>query len=144
MPRTVTLAAVLPRPPARLYAMYLNPREHAAFTGAPVAIAARAGARFRAFGGSLTGTILQVVPNRLIVQSWRSSEFATRDLDSTLVLSFWRDPGGGRIELTHVNVADSDFAGVSEGWSKYYWVPWRAYLERTARGRRRQLKAAMG
>jgi hypothetical protein len=26
-------------------------------------------------------------------------------------------------ELTHVNVADRDFAGVSEGWFKYYWIP---------------------
>ena len=133
MPRTVTLAATLPRQPARLYAMYLDPRQHAAFTGAPVKIAARAGARFEAFGGALTGTILQVVANRLIVQSWRSTQFAKRDLDSTLVLSFWPDPAGGRIELTHVNVADTDFAGVSEGWSKYYWVPWRAYLERWER-----------
>ena len=58
------------------------------------------------------------MPGRLIVQSWRSSEFGRRELDSTLVL-----------QLTHVNVADSDFAGVSEGWSKYYFIPWRAYLE---------------
>lgn len=133
MPRIITLAAVLPRPPARLYAMYLNPREHAAFTGAPVKIAARAGARFEAFEGTLTGTILQVVSNRLIVQSWRSTNFGKRDLDSTLVLSFWPDPAGGRIELTHVNVADTDFAGVSEGWLKYYWTPWRAHLEKTSR-----------
>jgi hypothetical protein len=28
-----------------------------------------------------------------------------------------------------LNVADSDFAGVSEGWAKYYFIPWRAYLE---------------
>lgn len=137
MPRTVTLAAILPRPPARLYAMYLSPREHAAFTGAPVKIAARAGAPFKAFGGALTGSILQVVPNRLIVQSWRSTQFAKGDLDSTLILSFWPDPGGGRIELTHVNVADADFAGVSEGWSKYYWIPWRAYLERSTRPKSR-------
>jgi len=137
MPRTVTLATVLPRPPARLYSMYLDPREHAAFTGAPVKIAGRAGARFEAFGGALTGTILQVVPNRLIVQSWRSTKFAKRDLDSTLILTFWRDPGGGRIELTHVNVADTDFAGVSEGWSRYYWTPWRAYLDKRARPRTR-------
>ena len=135
MPRTVTLAAVLPKAPSRLYAMYLDPKEHAAFTGAPVKIAARVGAPFKAFGGALSGTILQLVPNRLIVQSWRSSEFGKRDLDSTLVLSFWPDPGGGRIELTHVNVADSDFAGVSEGWSDYYWNPWRAYLEKGARRR---------
>jgi hypothetical protein len=29
--------------------------------------------------------------------------------------------------------AESDFAGVSEGWSKYYWVPWRDYLTRSKR-----------
>ena len=130
MPRTVTMAVDLPGPPARLYRMYLDPQEHAAFTGAPVKIAARAGAAFAAFGGALSGTILQLVPNRLIVQSWRSTQFAKRDFDSTLELSFWPQRRGARIELTHVNIADSDFAGVSEGWSKYYWIPWRAYLQR--------------
>jgi uncharacterized protein YndB with AHSA1/START domain len=129
MPRTVTLAVDLPASAARLYRMYLDPKEHAAFTGAPVKVAARAGARFAAFRGALSGTILQLVPNRLIVQSWRSTQFAKADLDSTLVLSFWPLRRETRIELTHVNIADSDFAGVSEGWSKYYWIPWRAYLQ---------------
>lgn len=130
MARTVTLAVDLPCPPARLYAMYLNPKLHAAFTGAPVKIAARAGAPFEAFGGAISGTILQVIAKRLIVQSWRSTQFAKRDMDSTLILAFSAQGKGGRIELTHVNVADSDFGGVSEGWSKYYFVPWRAYLKR--------------
>jgi uncharacterized protein YndB with AHSA1/START domain len=128
MPRTVTMAVHLPASAARLYRMYLDPKQHAALTGAPVKIAARAGATFEAFHGALSGTILQVIPNRLIVQSWRSSQFGRRDMDSTLVLCFSPDKSGGRIELTHVNVADSDFAGVSEGWSKYYWVPWREFL----------------
>jgi activator of HSP90 ATPase len=131
MPRTVTLAVELPCTAAQLYRMYLDKKQHAAITGAPVTIAAHAGAPFKAFGGALSGRILQVVPNRLIVQSWRSTEFGRRDLDSTLVLSFWPAKRGGRIELTHVNVADTDFAGVSEGWSKYYWIPWRAYLGRS-------------
>ena len=130
MPRTVTLAVELPASAARLYRTYLDPKQHAAFTGAPVTIAARPGAPFVAFNGALSGTILQVVPNRLIVQSWRSTHFAKQDLDSTLVLSFWPQGRNARIELTHVNVADADFAGVSEGWSKYYWIPWRAYLAR--------------
>ena len=130
MPRTVTMAVHLPASAAKLYRMYLDPKQHAAFTGSPVTIAARVGAPFKAFGGALSGRILHLVPNRLIVQSWRSTEFSRRDLDSTLVLSFWPEKGGARIELTHVNVADSDFAGVSEGWGKYYWAPWRAYLDR--------------
>ena len=36
----------------------------------------------------------------------------------------------GRIDLMHVNVADHDVEGVSEGWKKYYWDPWRAYLSK--------------
>ena len=129
MSNTITLAVDLPATPARLYRMYLDPKQHAAFTGSPVKIAARAGAPFKAFGGALSGSILQVVPNRLIVQSWRSTNFGKRDMDSTLVLAFLPRGIGGRIELIHGNVAERDFGGVSEGWAKYYFVPWRAYLE---------------
>ncbi|MGA2780118.1 MAG: SRPBCC domain-containing protein [Steroidobacteraceae bacterium] len=130
---TVTMAVDLPASPARLFRMYLDAKQHAAITGAPVKIGARVGAEFEAFGGALSGKLLQIVPNRLIVQSWRSKNFGRSDMDSTLVLSFSQVKGGGRIELTHVNVASGDFAGVSEGWSKYYWLPWRQYLSRPQR-----------
>ncbi len=73
-------------------------------------------------------TILQVVAKRLIVQSWRSANWGDATLDSTLTLTFLPEENGGRIELVHVNVIDEDFAGVSHGWEKYYWSPWRAYL----------------
>ena len=130
MSNTITLAVDLPAQPGRLYDMYLNPKLHAAFTGARVTIAAKSGARFEAFGGAISGTVLQVIPKRLIVQSWRSTNFGKRDGDSTLILRFLPNGKGGRIELTHVNVAERDFGGVSDGWAKYYFVPWRAYLER--------------
>jgi len=48
-----------------------------------------------------------------------------------LILTFLPEKGGGRIELVHVNVVDEDFAGVSQGWEKFYWSPWRAYLTRS-------------
>lgn len=128
MPRTIQLAASLPAPPDRLFDMYLDPGEHAAFTGSPVTISDRPGSPFRAFGDVLSGTILQVVPKRLIVQSWRSPNWAPEDLDSTLILTFWPEGDGGRIELVQANVADKDFAGVSQGWEKFYWSPWRAHL----------------
>ena len=130
MARTIQLAASLPAPPGRLFDMYLDPVEHGAFTGSPVTISAQAGTPFSAFGDAITGTILQVVPKRLIVQSWRSPHWAGADLDSTLILTFLPEKDGGRIELVHVNVVDQDFAGVSHGWEKFYWSPWREYLSR--------------
>lgn len=128
MPRNVIIAASLPATPDKLFDMYLDAAAHAAFTGFPVTIAARAGAPFRAFNGMLSGTIIHVAPKRLIVQTWRSANWPATAIDSVLTLSFWPEKDGARIELVHVNVPEEDFAGVSEGWEKYYWTPWRAYL----------------
>jgi len=128
MPKNLVMAASLPAPPDELFDMYLDAAIHAAFTGAPVTIEPRAGAPFRAFDGALSGTILHVEPKRLIVQTWRSVHFSRDDIDSVLVLSFCPENDFARIELAQINVADNDFAGVSHGWEKYYWTPWRAYL----------------
>jgi activator of HSP90 ATPase len=110
--------------------MYLDPHQHAAFTGAPVTISSIPGSAFSAFEGVLTGTMLQVVPKRLIVQSWRSPHWTEADVDSTLILTFLPEAAGGRIDLVQVNVVESDFAGVSHGWEKYYRTPWREFLSR--------------
>lgn len=130
MPRLLTLACSLPVKPARAWAMYLNPKTHAAITGAPVKIGRKPGSAFSAFGGILTGRVLHVESGRQIVQSWRSANWKARELDSTLILTFFPEGKGTRLELAHVNVPASDFAGVTQGWEKYYFAPWRAYLSR--------------
>jgi uncharacterized protein YndB with AHSA1/START domain len=123
---------VLPAPAESLFEMYLDPAAHAAITGAAVTIHAAAGAPFRAFDGQLSGTLLAVVPPKLIVQSWRSTKFHDHDPDSTLILSFTPNDVGardGRIELIHLDVPDHDYRDVTEGWTKHYWTPWRNYLQ---------------
>lgn len=128
MPRNVIMAASLPAPADKLFDMYLDAPTHAAFTGLPVTIEPRAGGTFRAFDGMLSGKMLHIEPKQLIVQTWRSVNWPATAMDSVLMLTFWREKDGARIEIVHVNVADEDFAGVSHGWEKYYWTPWRAYL----------------
>lgn len=130
MRNVITDSVVLPATAARLFEMYLDPVEHAAFTGQPVTIGAERGAKFEAFGGALTGQILHVVPPQLIVQSWRSTEFRAEDPDSTLILTFTPEGDQGRIDLTHLDVPDHDVDGVTEGWGKFYWTPWRELLQR--------------
>ena len=64
-----------------------------------------------------------------MVQAWRSTPFKKSDIDSTLVMRFVPvSASKGRIEIMHVNVPDQDFKGVTEGWKKYYWQPWRKVL----------------
>ena len=129
MAKLIQQRVVLPVPPDKLFDMYLDPKEHAAFTGGEVLISPEPGSEFRAFNGMLSGRMLVVVPKRMIVQTWRSIHFGPDDLDSILTLTFRNDPAGGRIDLAHVNVADQDAEQVNEGWEKFYWTPWRRYLE---------------
>jgi hypothetical protein len=89
------------------------------------------GSPFSAFGGSLTGTTLAAIPSRLVVQSWRSTNFGPDDPDSTLILTFVPEGSNGRIDLVHLDVPEVDYQGVTEGWEKYYWTPWRRYLARS-------------
>jgi activator of HSP90 ATPase len=130
MPMTIQQSVILPATATRLYDMYLDADVHGAITGASVTIGSSAGSAFCAFNGTLSGTILYVVPKRLIVQSWRSNHWKAQDDDSILVLTFQPSGGSGRIDLIHVNVPDHDAEGVTEGWGKYYWTPWQRYLER--------------
>ena len=132
MRKIIQQSVVLPARPEALFAMYLDAAVHSVITGFPVTIGAEAGADFRAFNGQLSGKILSIVRSKLIVQSWRSTKFHDDDPDSTLVLMFTPEPetaGHGRIDLVHLDVPDHDFQDVTEGWSKYYWSPWRTYLD---------------
>jgi len=119
----------LPEAAKMLFEMYMDPAIHEAITGGLVTIAADTGAEFRAFDGVITGQILVVVAPTLIVQSWRSTVFHIDDQDSTVILSFTPEGREGRIDLVHLDVPEHDYMGVTEGWEKYYWTPWRRYLQ---------------
>ena len=130
MRTTIFKTFVLPAPAAALFEMYLDPEVHAAFTGAPAKISDEPGSPFEAFGGLLLGTMLQVIKPRLIVQSWRSVNFADEDPDSTLIIAFMpEEDGDGRIDLVHLDVPEGDYQGVSGGWESRYFTPWLSYLQ---------------
>lgn len=129
MRNTICKTVVLPATAAELYEMYMDADVHSELTGAPAKICEEAGSPFQAFGGLVSGTTLQVVRHRLIVQSWRSVNFAKSDPNSTLIISFTPEDDDGRIDLVHVNVPESDYQGVSGGWDSRYFAPWLNYLQ---------------
>ena len=114
--------------PARLFNLYMDSAQHSAATRARALISKKVGGGFSAFDGIITGKILVLVPNRMIVQSWRAGHWKKSDPDSILVLTFSKTEQGARVDLVHANVPAHDHEGVTQGWKKYYWSPWRAYL----------------
>jgi activator of HSP90 ATPase len=121
--------------PARLFEMYMDSAKHSAATGGHAKLSRKAGGTFTAWNKMLRGRNLMIVPNRMIVQSWRSINFKPGDPDSILILEFSKAPGGARVDMIHVNVPAQDHQGVSRGWPKYYWHPWKKYLK--AKSKRR-------
>lgn len=128
-------SVVLPAPAEVLYGMYLDSKKHGEFTGTPVIISTQPGSPFSGFDGALSGTMIAAVPFRLVVQSWRSTRFGEGDPDSTLILAFVPQGAEGRIDLIQLDVPASDYQGVTEGWKKHYWTPWRNYLTKAASAR---------
>jgi activator of HSP90 ATPase len=128
MRNVIRHSVVLPASAEKLFEMYINPLTHQAITGASVDIGDKRGSKFKAFDGDLTGTTLEVIKPRLIIQSWRSVNFMAEDPDSTLILSFTSEGDEGRIDLVHLDVPEQDYDSVDQGWEKYYWTPWRTYL----------------
>jgi len=122
--------------PAQLFEMYIDSAKRTAATGGKAKLSRKAGGTFTAWNKMLCGRNLMIVPNRMVVQSWRSVNFRPRDRDSILVLEFNKAPGGAQLDLVHVNVPMQDHAGVKNGWPKYYWQPWKRYLAERSKRRR--------
>ena len=112
----ISQSIVLPASAESLFVMYTNPAKHAAITGAPVEISLEPGSPFQAFNGALTGATLQIIPQRLVIQSWRSTRFNDADPDSTLILAFTPEGKNGRIDLVHLDVPAHNYQSVVEGW----------------------------
>jgi activator of HSP90 ATPase len=121
--------------PADLYELFMDSDKHSAATGAPAGINRKVGGKWSAFSGMICGKNLALLPNQMIVQTWRSTAWKAADPDSVLVVRFEKcASGGATVHLAHVGVPQYDHKGVTQGWIKYYWEPWRKYLK----GRKRR------
>lgn len=138
MAKTLQQTARFSVPPNVLFDTYLDSKKHSAATKSKVSVSRRVGGKFSAFHGMLQGRNLAIVPNRMIVQAWRSLDWKRTEPDSILILTFSKAPGGGQIDLVHANIPDHAFPGIRRGWPKYYWKPWNAYLSRQAAARRQK------
>lgn len=119
--------------PEALFNIYLDSKKHGAAIDDKVSIGRKVGATFTAFNGGLRGRNLLIVPNRMVVQSWRANSWKKSDADSILILLFSKAGRDGQIELIHANVPGHTYALIKKGWPKHYWKSWKSYLKRRTR-----------
>jgi activator of HSP90 ATPase len=115
--------------PADVYPLYMDAKLHAKLTGAPARISSKAGSQFSAHGNYIKGKNLLIIKNKMIVQTWRGSDWNKTDGDSIFMLSFEPKGKDTLVQMTHANIPDKEADGIRSGWNDYYWKPWKEHLQ---------------
>ncbi|MCH7738329.1 MAG: SRPBCC domain-containing protein [Chloroflexi bacterium] len=125
--QTVTFNNVSPHD---VYEAYMDPEKHAKFTGAKVNISREIGSEFSAYDGALSGTILELIPDAKIVQTWRGSDEGwVPGHYSTATFSLEAIDGGTRLTFVQTGVPEVSLEQISAGWQKHYWPKMKQTLE---------------
>lgn len=115
---------VVPAPPERVYAAWVDPKQHTAFTGSPATVEPWVGGRFTAHDGYIHGINLELSPAKRIVQTWRSSEFPVGTPDSRLAVELSPADGGGTLlKILHSNIPHGQGKHYKSGWVSRYFKP---------------------
>lgn len=126
----IKLSATFTASPAFLYKFFLDSKLHAGVTGAKAKVSAKAGGKFTAWDGYISGKNVALVKNKKIVQQWRTTEFADGDPDSILELVFTAaGKGKAKLSLKHSGLPAGSAGGYKNGWKEFYFVPLKAYLK---------------
>jgi activator of HSP90 ATPase len=129
MSKLIRQTATFHATPHQVYEALMDTRRHARFTQSPAKISRRVGGKISAFGDYITGTNLELVPDRKIVQAWHASEWPEGQM-SKVTFRLTAVPAGTRRSFTHSGVPDGFVEAIRQGWIDNYWVPMKAMLEK--------------
>ncbi len=113
----------------QLYSNWLDSNGHAAMTGGDAEIYDQTGEMFTAWDDYITGTNVELIPDRKIVQKWRTVEFDDSAEDSDLTIELEDLPDDRcRLTIIHSNLQPGDGEKYKQGWEDHYFVPMRDYF----------------
>jgi activator of HSP90 ATPase len=125
------ISTVLSTTPQRVYTAWLSSDEHIAMTGGAAQIDPTVGGKFNAWDGYITGTTLELEPQRRIVQSWRTTEFPDDAPDSRLEIVLEAVAGGTQLTLKHSHIPTGQGASYESGWVENYFEPMRTHFSKS-------------
>ena len=128
--KTIEQSVTFDAAPHDVYEALMDSEKHSQFTGAKASINRVVGGEFTAYDGALSGTILELVPDCKIVQSWRGSDEGwVPGHYSTATFSLAALDGGTRLTFMQTGVPEQSFEQISQGWQTYYWPKMKQMLD---------------
>ena len=111
----------------RIYAVLLDSKQFAAFSGMPAEIDSKAGGALSLFGGLVVARNVELIPGRRIVQAWRPESW-DKGVYSVVRFEFKEQGSETRIVLDHTGFPQGKFDGLDSGWHERYWEPLKKFL----------------
>jgi activator of HSP90 ATPase len=130
MAEEITVSALFPANPKKIYQAWLDSKAHGEFTGSEAVIDPVKDGSFTAWDGYIRGKNLELEPYTRIIQSWRTTDFADTDPDSRLEIILEDVEDGTRLTLVHTNIPNGQAAGYEQGWTDYYFTPMQEYFSK--------------
>ena len=113
--------------PSQIYESWLDSEKHSLMTGGQAEVSNIVGGEFTAWDGYITGKNIELVPNKKIIQSWRTSKFSIEQPDSILTIELLPDENGTKLILKHENLTEDDHHYMP-GWVVHYFEPMKGYF----------------
>src|SRR5258706_9194089 len=93
----------------------------------PTKLSPHAGGAFALFGGHIVGGQLELVPDELIVQSWRVVSWA-RGVYSIARFELLDQAGATKLVFDHTAFPPGEAEHLASGWQEHYWDPLVKFL----------------
>lgn len=128
MKRQFTVSTKLAAAPEQVFRTWLSSEGHSSMTESPASVEPRVGGNFTAWDGYITGRTVELKPYSLIVQAWRTTEFAASDPDSKIEIVLKPVEGGTKLTLFHCDLPEGQAESYESGWEESYFMPMRQYF----------------
>ncbi len=93
----------------------------------PTQISQHAGGPFALFGGYIVGRHIELVPNEILVQAWRTGGW-DRGVYSIVRFELEEQGTGTKILFDHVGFPKGEADHLAAGWQAHYWSPMAQFL----------------
>lgn len=127
--RDYTETVIFKAAPHDVYEALMDTEKHAAFTGAAADISREVSGTFTAWDGYITGTNLELEPEKKIVQEWRASDWP-EGVSSKVTFLLEPSPEGTKLVFSQAGIPADFCDTIIQGWRDYYWTPLKEMLER--------------
>jgi len=118
----------LPAAPEEVYEAFMDAKKHSEFTGSKATSNPKAGGKFTAWDGYISGKHLELEKGKRILQEWVTMEWPKGYPPSKLELTLKRVEGGTELAMIHSSVPEEQADDLAEGWNEFYWKPLKEYF----------------